>query len=103
MAATQAAVSLLGLPAQEGSARITFIFVPNAVAAVRGRELVALGKSPHEAWTKEAIAGDIPEKKGEEIRTESGPDDAEFADLDFMPQLRMISRRFSVMRWVEDL
>ena len=47
---TQAAASLLGLPAQEGTAKEVFVFVKNAVAFVEEMELRMAGKDPKGAW-----------------------------------------------------
>jgi len=55
ISSTQAAVSLLGMPAQEGSARVGYVFMPNAVAAVRERELRCRGENPEMAWREENI------------------------------------------------
>lgn len=84
VAATQAAVSLLGMPAQEGSAKTAFVHVASAIADVRSRELEWAGQNPATAWNEEIIRGDhlgvrsaTPDANGEE------EEDAEFDTLDY--------------------
>jgi len=96
VAATQAAVSLLGMPAQEGSAKTAFIHVASAIADVRSRELEWAGQNPACAWNEEIIRGEHLEVRSATPDANGEEEDAEFDTLDHhwdmeVPSLSMAS------------
>ena len=67
IASTQAAVSLLGMPSQDGSAKTGFVFVQNAIAAVKSRQLQWEGKNPAMAFSTEPDGGAGKEGKDDDF------------------------------------
>ena len=55
VAVTQAAFSLIGGKSQEGSAKVAYVFVPDAVAAVEAQELASAGDDPSKAWNDDNV------------------------------------------------
>jgi len=80
VAITQAAASLIGLPAQEGSAKTVFVPMANAIATVTARVLKATGRDPSVAWRAETRDHGLPFPPQQQNAEREDDDDLDIGD-----------------------